>query len=320
MNSDRTASRLREVGLNPDQVMAVIDSALAEDLADGVDVTTVATISPEQIRILELAARAPGIIAGLPVAAAVFEVAAARSGREVECRLLRSDGDDVKTGDAVLSVTGATHDLLVGERTALNLLCHLSGVATVTRAWVEALAGTKTQVRDTRKTLPGLRILDKYAVKVGGGLNHRMGLFDEALIKDNHVLAAGGVGAAYRAVRRRFPDLPVEIEVDTLTQLREALDAGADLVLLDNFSVEDLGQAVAIAAGYSGHGSRVKLEASGGMRLADAAAVAATGVDFIAVGGLTHSAPSLDLGADLQLIGLIEHWTGSCCRARFPAS
>lgn len=306
--TDRTGRALLEAGLDPRQVSALIDRALAEDLADGVDVTTVATIPPEQLRTLDLVARAPGVVAGLPVAATVFELVAARQGRRVDCSILRSDGEKVAPGDQLLSVAGSTHDLLVGERTALNLLCHLSGIATVTRTWVDALAGTGSRVRDTRKTTPGLRALEKYAVRVAGGVNHRIGLFDEALIKDNHVLAAGGVAEAYRAVRRRFPDLPVEVEVDDLVQLREALDAGAKLVLLDNFPIGELRRAVALAAEFttgsrdgSDDGSaRVRLEASGGLRLHDAPAVAATGVDFIAVGGLTHSAPALDIGADLR--------------------
>jgi len=315
---------LVEAGLDPRQVSALIDGALAEDLADGVDVTSVATIPPGQVRTLDLVARAPGVVAGLPVAAAVFEMVAARQGRRVDCSLLRSDGDQVAPADRLLSITGSTHDLLVGERTALNLLCHLSGIATVTRMWVEALDGTGTRVRDTRKTTPGLRGLEKYAVRVAGGVNHRIGLFDEALIKDNHVLAAGSVGEAYRAVRRRFPDLPVEVEVDDLVQLREALAAGAKLVLLDNFPIDDLRRAVALArestavfgvrvadgppdgppdgisGGFSDRAAEVRLEASGGLRLEDAPAVAATGVDYIAVGGLTHSAPALDIGADLR--------------------
>jgi nicotinate-nucleotide pyrophosphorylase (carboxylating) len=183
---------------------------------------------------------------------------------------------------------------LLAERTALNLLGHLSGIATATRQWADALAGTRARVRDTRKTTPGLRVLEKYAVRCGGGVNHRMSLSDAALVKDNHVLAAGGVAQAFRAVRTAFPGVPLEVEVDSLDQLAEVLDAGADLVLLDNFSVEDLRRAVEVTAG------RATLEASGGLTIDSAAAVAATGVDYLAVGALTHSSAVLDIGADLR--------------------
>jgi len=194
----------------------------------------------------------------------------------------------------VLTATGPTTALLTAERSALNLLCHLSGVATATAAWAAVLAGTKCRVRDTRKTTPGLRLLEKYAVRCGGGVNHRMFLSDAALVKDNHVVAAGGVKQAFAAVREMFPDVPVEVEVDSLEQLGEVLEAGADLVLLDNFDTAMMTEAVELNAG------RATLEASGGLTLAVAGQVAATGVDFIAVGALTHSAPVLDIGADLR--------------------
>jgi nicotinate-nucleotide pyrophosphorylase (carboxylating) len=200
----------------------------------------------------------------------------------------------VGPGDVVVSATGPTRDLLLGERTALNLLCHLSGIATATRQWVDALGSTTTRVRDTRKTTPGMRRLEKYAVRCGGGVNHRMSLNDAALVKDNHVVAAGGVASAFDRVREAFPGIPVEVEVDSLDQLDEVLDAGADLVLLDNFTPDQMREAVRRTAG------RAQLEASGGLTLADAAAVGATGVDFVAVGALTHSAPVLDIGADLR--------------------
>jgi nicotinate-nucleotide pyrophosphorylase (carboxylating) len=207
-----------------------------------------------------------------------------------------SDGSAVDAGAAVLVVHGPTGRLLTAERTALNLITHLSGVATLTRSWVDAVAGTGARIRDTRKTLPGLRSLEKYAVICGGGVNHRMSLGDAALIKDNHVLAAGSVTAAIRAVRELRPDITLEVEVDTLDQLDEALAAGAELVLLDNFTVADTAAAVRrTRAGFPG----VELESSGGLVLADARAVAATGVDYLAVGALTHSAPVLDLGMDL---------------------
>jgi nicotinate-nucleotide pyrophosphorylase (carboxylating) len=193
-----------------------------------------------------------------------------------------------------MSVSGRTRDLLVAERPALNFLCHLSGIATATRAWADALAGTRARVRDTRKTTPGLRALEKYAVRAGGGVNHRMALWDEGLVKDNHVIAAGGVVEAFAAVRARFPELPVEVEVDSLTQLQAVLEAGAELVLLDNFTLDQMREAVGVNAG------RARLEASGGLTVAAAAAVAATGVDYVSVGALTHSAPILDIALDLR--------------------
>ena len=194
----------------------------------------------------------------------------------------------------LLSVHGAVAALLTAERTALNFLCHLSGVATATARWVDALEGTTARVRDTRKTTPGLRALEKYAVRCGGGLNHRATLSDQALVKDNHVLAAGGVVPAYEAVRARYPDLPLQVEVTTLDQLRELLDVGAPEILLDNMSTALLAEAVRIADG------RARLEASGGLTLQRAREVAETGVDLIAVGGLTHSAPVLDIAMDLR--------------------
>jgi nicotinate-nucleotide pyrophosphorylase (carboxylating) len=193
-----------------------------------------------------------------------------------------------------MSVTGPTRALLTAERTALNLLGHLSGVATATRRWVEAVAGSGAAVRDTRKTTPGLRELEKYAVRCGGGVNHRMSLSDAALVKDNHVVAAGGVAEAFRAVRAGFPDVPVEVEADTLEQVVTAVEAGADLVLLDNMSPADMRRAVELVAG------RAALEASGGLRLENAREAAASGVDYLSVGALTHSAPVLDIGADLR--------------------
>jgi nicotinate-nucleotide pyrophosphorylase (carboxylating) len=203
----------------------------------------------------------------------------------------------VAAGTALLSAAGTTRTLLTAERTALNLLGHLSGIATLTRAWVDAIAGSGAAIRDTRKTTPGLRALEKYAVRCGGGVNHRMSLSDAALIKDNHVLAAGGVAQAFSAVRAAFPDVPVEVECDTVEQVGEAVDAGADLVLLDNMSTRSMSEAVALVRE---RGSSCRLEASGGLTLARAAEVAATGVDYLAVGALTHSAPVLDIGVDLR--------------------
>lgn len=284
------AEALSRAGLEPDAVFDIIDRAIAEDLDGGVDVTSVATVDPEARGTLDLVARAAGVIAGGPVAAAALVRAA--QGR-VTCTWIE-DGSRVVPGDVVVSASGPTRDLLLGERTALNLLCHLSGVATATSHWVDALADSATRVRDTRKTTPGMRRLEKYAVRCGGGVNHRMSLSDAALVKDNHVVAAGGVAAAFARVREAFPGIAVEVEVDSLDQLDDVLDAGADLVLLDNFTPDQMREAVRRAAG------RAQLEASGGLTLSDAAAVGATGVDFVAVGALTHSAPVLDIGADLR--------------------
>lgn len=275
-------------GISAAELRDLIARTLAEDLNGGLDVTTVATVPAQQRSELLLVARASGVVAGLPIAAAVFEALG-----DVEVHLLASDGDAVDPGDVLLRALGPTVLLLTGERSALNFLGHLSGVATATQQWAAALADSNTRVRDTRKTTPGLRKLEKYAVRCGGGVNHRMFLSDAALVKDNHVLAAGGVAAAFAKVRQAFPDLPVEVEVDTLAQLQEAIDAGADLVMLDNFTIAQMREAVLVADG------RVQLEASGGLTLADAPAVATTGVDFVAVGALTHSAAVLDIGADL---------------------
>lgn len=283
------AADLESEGISASYVRSLADATLIEDLGGGVDVTTAATIPAGHRSALDLVARAPGVVAGLSVAATVLE----RSG-DVEVQLRVHDGDRVGRGEVLLSALGPTPALLTAERSALNLLCHLSGVATATAAWADALAGSPARVRDTRKTTPGLRLLEKYAVRCGGGVNHRMYLSDAALVKDNHVVAAGGVTPAFEAVRRQFPGVPVEVEVDSLEQLEEVLAAGADLVLLDNFSVEDMAKAV------SRNGGRARLEASGGLTLAQAPAVAATGVDFLAVGALTHSAAVLDIGADLR--------------------
>ena len=286
---------LADAGLDPDQVAGVIATALAEDLRDGPDVTTAATVPAEQSSVAAITPRQPGVLAGGPVALAVFEtVVAGFGGVSGEIRV--PDGGTLVPGKPALLVRGRTAGLLTAERTALNLLTHLSGIATATRAWVDAVAGTGARIRDTRKTLPGLRALEKYAVRCGGGVNHRMSLGDAALIKDNHVEAAGSVRAAIVAVRSRNPSVALEVEVDTLDQFEEALAAGADLVLLDNFSTDDTLAAVVRARREP---RRVLLESSGGLTLARAFEVAATGVDYLAVGALTHSAPALDLGLDL---------------------
>ena len=294
---------LTEAGLDPEQVAGVIDTALAEDLRDGPDVTTIATVPAEQSSVAAITPRQPGVLAGGPVALAVFETVGAGFGAVfggvfggVSGELLVPDGGTLVPGEPALLVRGGTAGLLTAERTALNLLTHLSGIATATRAWVDAVSGTGARIRDTRKTLPGLRALEKYAVRCGGGMNHRMSLGDAALIKDNHVEAAGSVRAAIAAVRSRNPSVALEVEVDTLDQFEEALAAGADLVLLDNFSTADTAEAVARARRQS---RPIRLESSGGLTLARAFEVAATGVDYLAVGALTHSAPALDLGLDL---------------------
>jgi len=284
-------AELVAAALDPAQVIDLIARAVDEDLDGGVDVTTVATVPIGQRATLDLVARRAGVVAGVPVAAAVFSFVCGADARIVE---MAADGDVVQPGTVVVSVSGGTHELLQAERPALNLLGHLSGIATATREWVDAIAGTGAAVRDTRKTTPGMRRLEKYAVRCGGGVNHRMSLSDAALVKDNHVVAAGGVSEAFEAVRSRFPGVPVEVEVDSLEQLDDVLAAGADLVLLDNFSHDQMREAVRRNAG------RALLEASGGLSIDSAAEVAATGVDYLAVGALTHSAPVLDIGADLR--------------------
>ena len=272
---------------------SLIDRALAEDLADGPDVTTMATVPDGQLVRARLTPRRPGVLAGGPVAARVFRTVV---GPDVFVEQLVPDGGELVPGEPALLVQGPTAGLLTAERTALNLLTHLSGIASLTRIWVDAVAGTGAKIRDTRKTLPGLRALEKYAVRCGGGVNHRMSLGDAALIKDNHVAAAGSVTAAIKAVRALDPDITLEVEVDTLDQFDEAIGAGAELVLLDNFSLADTQEAVRRARALP---RRVRLESSGGLTLDRAHAVAATGVDFLAVGALTHSAPALDIGLDL---------------------
>jgi nicotinate-nucleotide pyrophosphorylase (carboxylating) len=286
------AKEIAAAGLDPAEVEAVVRRALDEDLALGPDVTTLATVPADARATGDVVPRAAGVLAGVAVAAVAFDLV---GGADIEIGLTAADGERAEPGRGVLTVSGPTRALLTAERTALNLVGHLSGIATVTGRWVEAVAGTGAAVRDTRKTLPGLRALEKYAVRCGGGINHRMTLGDAALVKDNHVAAAGGIRAAVEAVRRQAAGVPLEVECDTLDQVREAIDAGVGLVLLDNFSLDDTRAAVALA-----RPAGVRLEASGGLDLARAREVAATGVDYLAVGALTHSAPVLDLGFDLR--------------------
>jgi nicotinate-nucleotide pyrophosphorylase (carboxylating) len=267
----------------------LIKAALAEDLAGGEDTTSVATIDANALASADFTARKSGVIAGIEVAEAVL--------REVgltQIMRVKNDGDQVNAGDVLLTVSGNTRAILLAERTALNFFSQLSGVATLTNSWVKEVAGTKCQVRDTRKTTPGMRVLEKYAVRMGGGTNHRMTLSDAALIKDNHIAAAGGVVAAFAKVRERYPSAEIEIEVDTLDQLRDVLPQKPNLVLLDNMSPEQCADAVAIVNGAC------KLEASGGISIENARAYAESGVDYIAIGALTHSAPVFDIGLDLR--------------------
>jgi len=267
----------------------LIKAALAEDLAGGEDITSVATISATATAKADFTARKSGVIAGIEIAEAVL--------REVglsEVTRFKADGDHVKAGDILLSVSGNTRAILLAERTALNFFSHLSGIATLTSAWVKEMAGTKCQVRDTRKTTPGMRVLEKYAVRMGGGTNHRMTLSDAALIKDNHIAAAGGVVAAFAKVRELYPNSEIEIEVDTLDQLRDVLPQKPDLALLDNMTPAQCREAVTLVNGTC------KLEASGGIAIENARAYAESGVDYIAIGALTHSAPVFDIGLDLR--------------------
>ena len=276
------------------EAQAVIARALEEDLQYGPDVTTMATVGADATTTGSMVAREAGVLAGAELAVMVLDEVIGAGNYSIEQQ--SPDGTRMEPGAVALSVKAPTRGLLTAERTMLNLVCHLSGIATATAAWVDAVLGTKAEIRDTRKTLPGLRALQKYAVRVGGGVNHRMGLGDAALIKDNHVAAAGSVVAALREVRSAAPDLPCEVEVDSLEQLDEVLAEGVELVLLDNFPVWQTQIAVQRRDSRS---PQTKLESSGGLALENAAEYAGTGVDYLAVGALTHSVRVLDLGLDL---------------------
>ena len=272
----------------------VIARALEEDLRYGPDVTTLATVPDDTTTTASMATREPGVIAGVEIALLVLDEVIGPDGYRVKHRV--DDGAWLEASAAALIVEAPTQGLLTAERTMLNLVCHLSGIATTTAAWVQAVEGTNAKIRDTRKTLPGLRALQKYAVRVGGGVNHRMGLGDAALIKDNHVAAAGSVLAALRAVRSAAPGLSCEVEVDSLDQLDDVLGEDVELVLLDNFPVWQTQIAV---QRRDTRAPLTKLESSGGLSLDTAADYAGTGVDYLAVGALTHSVRVLDIGLDL---------------------
>jgi len=272
------------------QISKLIELAINEDLDGGTDITSESTIPEDQISIADFVTRDKGVISGLDVATAVLHYVGI-----TDVSALVHDGDEVAAGTTILTARGATRELLLAERTALNFLTHLSGIATLTKSWVNAIEGSSCKIRDTRKTTPGYRALEKAAVRAGGGTNHRLSLSDAALIKDNHIVAAGGVLKAFDLVRSQYPGKEIEVEVDTLQQLDEVLPGNPDLILLDNMSPELCAVAVEKVAG------RVKLEASGGISLENAAAYARSGVDYLAIGALTHSAKVLDIGLDLRM-------------------
>jgi nicotinate-nucleotide pyrophosphorylase (carboxylating) len=280
---------IKTLGLSPNHIFQQVKDAVAEDLMGGEDITTVATISESQVSTADFVARKAGVVSGLHVAAAVLEYCGIN-----HYEVLVDEGATVAAGKVLITAQGNTRKLLLAERTALNYLTHLSGISTTTNKWVQAVAGTKCVIRDSRKTTPGLRSLEKFAVRMGGATNHRLSLSAEGLIKDNHIIASGGISAALKALKEKFPGKPIEIEVDSLEQLTQAIAAGAQLVLLDNMDPELCKQAVALVAG------KCKLEASGGITLENAKAFADTGVDYLAIGALTHSAPALDIALDFR--------------------
>ena len=287
MISQSLSKLITDQGLNPDAINSKVCEALSEDSITD-DLTSQATINQSQLSNARFVTRKSGVIAGCLVAAAVLEQCGIK-----EYELLVKDGQEVSANTELIRLNAETRAILKAERTALNFLSHLSGIATITNLWVKEVSASKAAIRDTRKTTPGLRELEKYAVRMGGGLNHRMNLSDQALIKDNHIAAAGSVSEAINRVKKAAPGALIEVEVDTLEQLKEALQCSVEIVLLDNMSIEQTKAAVEIA-----RGSNTKLESSGGLKLENAAAYAATGVDYLAVGALTHSAPVLDIGLD----------------------
>lgn len=277
----------------------LVATALREDLGpDGLDVTTLATIPAEQVRAGQIVARQAGVVAGGPVVELVLQAVADLHGAAVpSVEIVAPDGSRVERGDVIARINGSTRVILTAERTILNIMSRLTGVATHTRRWADALEGTSTMVLDTRKTTPGLRLLEKYAVRAGGGTNKRMGLYDVAMIKDNHKLAAGSVADAYRLVREAFPDVTIEVEVETPAEAQEAYDAGARFIMCDNMTIPVLRETVELLRAA---GEPVEIEATGGLTLEVVADHAATGIDFVSVGGLTHSSPIIDLALDLE--------------------
>jgi nicotinate-nucleotide pyrophosphorylase (carboxylating) len=289
-----TKQALRAAGLDPNDVLAVIKRGIEEDLGTAGDLTSSATVAADARLTGRYVSRKQGVIAGMPVLAAIVDHCLEK---DAVLTPTVSDGDRLASGQTIATIEASARGVLVIERLSLNVLGHLSGIATITRSWVDAVAGTEAQIRDTRKTTPGLRDLEKYAVRCGGGVNHRRGLDGGVLIKDNHIAAAGGVAAALERVQKAYrrDNVSIQNEVDDMTQLFEALAHGADAILLDNFNDEELADAVAFVRRTR---SDVVLEASGGLSFKRAGSVAATGVDYISVGALTHSAPTLDIGLD----------------------
>lgn len=293
--SDQLVAKLLAQKISPQPFEVLVDAALREDLGSGLDATTVATIPANQIAVAQFNARKAGVVAGIFAAQAVLEIA---GNSAITFAKQIPEGSKVKAGELIFEATGKVTDLLYAERTALNFLSRLSGVATISNIWVEAVKGTGCIIRDTRKTTPGWREIEKFAVRMGGATNHRMNLSDAALIKDNHIAATGSITKAINDVRNKFPNLSIEVEIDRLDQMEEAIVGKVDLILLDNMSPEECKVAVAQCA------NRTKLEASGGITLENARKYAESGVDFIAIGALTHSAAILDIGLDLQVKGL----------------
>jgi nicotinate-nucleotide pyrophosphorylase (carboxylating) len=284
------AHPIAETPFGAQEIASIVRRALAEDLGRG-DVTTDSIVPADAAARGQFIAKAGGVIAGWDVVAATF----ATLDRRAAVQPIVRDGAEAGAGTVIGTVSGPARALLSGERVALNFLQRLSGIATMTRAFVRAAEGTRAVILDTRKTAPGLRPLDRLAVRLGGGTNHRFGLFDMALVKENHITAAGGITAAVRRLRRGAPaGIPIEVEVRTLAELREALDLAPDRILLDNMNTDEMREAVRLAAG------RVPLEASGGVRLETAADIARTGVDYISVGALTHSVRALDISLELD--------------------
>ena len=280
---------IKTLGLSPNHIFQQVKEAIAEDLAGGEDITSVATILESAVANAEFISRSAGVVSGLHVAAAVLEYCGIN-----HYEVLVDEGAKVSAGKVLITAQGNTRKLLLAERSALNFLSHLSGISTLTNQWVLAVTGTKCQIRDTRKTTPGLRHLEKFAVRMGGGVNHRLGLSQAALIKDNHILATGSISKAFNAIKKEFPGKEIEIEVDSIEQLKEVINLKPELILLDNMSVEQCIEAVSITAGS------VALEASGGITINNAKAYAVTGVNYLAIGALTHSAPTLDIGLDFK--------------------